>query len=141
MSFNIGTIRANLKTLLQTVTKIAFVYDYLNPDPEGYPAIVFDVTSNKSDFLTDTENLHDITFSVFILVEIPTQGQQAAKDLLDAATNDVITALEKITNMSLSGSVDWVVPTVGPREQFATQNGMAFSQKLDVVVKISTSIL
>lgn len=141
MTYDIATIRSNLKTLLQTVTQIANVYDYLNPNVEGYPAIIFDVSNNRSDMLTDTENLRTVTFTVYILQEIAVQGQQSAIDLLDAATNAVVTALEKITNMSLSGSVDWVMPTVGPREQVSSPNGALFSQRLDIEVKISTSIL
>lgn len=140
-TYDLSTIRANLKTLLQTVTQISFVYDYLNPNIEGYPAIIFDVSNNNSEMLTDTENLRTITFSVYILCEIAVDGQAGARNLLDVATNSVVTALEKITNMSLSGSVDWMMPTVGPREQIATPNGNAFSQRLDIEMKVSTSIL
>jgi hypothetical protein len=141
MTYDIATIRTNIKTLLQTVTQFSFVYDYLNPNIEGYPAIVFDMTNNESEMLTDTENLRTITFTVYLLTEIGVKGQQGAIDILDVATNNAITALEKITNMSLSGSVDWIMPTVGPREQIAGPNGALFSQRLDINAKISTSIL
>lgn len=141
MAYNLSTIRANLKTLLQTVTQVAFVYDYMNPNVEGYPAIIFDITNNESEMLTNTDNLRTITFSVYLLAEIPVNGQSEAKRILDVATKNVVEALEDIDNLTLSASVDWVMPTVGPREQISTPEGMVFSQRLDVQVKVSSSIL
>lgn len=141
MAYNLVTIRANLKTLLQTVTEIAYVYDFNNPNVEGYPAIVFDISNNESEMLTDAENIRTITFSVYILAEITVKGQSAAKTILDTATKKVVEALEDIDNLTLSGAVDWLMPTVGPREQFNSPEGAVFSQRLDVQVKVASSIM
>lgn len=141
MAYNLATIRANLKTLLQTVTQISFVYDFFQPTVEGYPAIIFDITNNESEMLTDAENLRTITFSVYILAEIKTATLTGAKDLLDAATKAVVEALEDIDNLTLTNSVDWIMPTVGPREQSQTPEGAVLSQRLDIQVKVSSSIV
>lgn len=141
MAYALATIRANLKTLLQTVTEISYVYDYNNANPEGYPAIIFDITENQSDMLTDTENIRTITFTAYILCEIGTAGLTTAKGILDTATQQVVTALEKITNMTLSGSVDWVMPTVGARNEFTTPEGSVLSQELKIQAKVASSIL
>jgi hypothetical protein len=135
-----ATIRANLKTLLTAVTKIAFVYDQYETNVSGYPAIIFDISKNESDMLTDAENLRKITFTLYILAEITKAGRNTAKGLLDDATQDVITALELKANQTLSGSVDWMIPTVGPRDEFATADGQVFSQRLDVVMNVASSI-
>lgn len=141
MSYDLGTIRANLKTLLQTVTEIAYVYDYNNPSVEGYPAIIFDITENQSEMLTDTENIRTITFTAYILCETSIKTYAQAKDILDTATKQVITALEKITNMTLSSSVDWIVPTVGGRTEFNTPEGSVLSQELKIQAKVTSSIM
>jgi hypothetical protein len=139
-TYNPATIRANLKTLLQTVTKIANVYDQYETNVAGYPAIIFDISKNESDMLTDAENIRKITFSIYILAEITIAGRDTAKGLLDNATQDVITALEAKANQSLSGSIDWMMPTVGARDEFAVVDGQVFSQKLDVVMYVASSI-
>lgn len=141
MAYDLTTIRANIKTLLQTVTEIAYVYDYNNPNVEGYPAIIFDITNSESEFLTDTENLRTITFTIYILAEIPVKGQNLSKTILDTATKQVVTALEDIDNISLSGAVDWIMPAVGSRTQFTTPEGSVLSQELQIKVKVSSSIL
>lgn len=139
-TYNLATIRANLKTLLQTVTKIANVYDQYETNVAGYPAIIFDISKNESDMLTDAENIRKITFSIYILAEITIAGRDTAKGLLDNATNDVVTALELKANQSLSGAIDWMMPTVGARDEFAVVDGQVFSQKLDVVMYVASSI-
>lgn len=141
MAYNLATIRGNIKTLLQTVTGIANVYDHYEINPSGFPAIIFDISNNESSMLTDTENVRKITFTAYILVEIQVAGRDEAKDLLDTATQAVVVALEKKDNMSLSGAVDWIMPTVGPRDEFAVSTGQVFSQRLDIVVNVSSSIL
>lgn len=141
MSYDLTTIRANLKTLLQTVTEITNVYDYNNSKPAGYPAIIFDITENQSDMLTDTENIRTITFTAYILSEITVAGLDTSKGILDIATKQVVTALEKITNMTLSGSVDWIMPTVGVRQEFSTPEGSVLAQELKIQAKVSSSIL
>lgn len=141
MAYDLSTIRTNLKTLLQTVTEISNVYDYFSADVVGYPAILFDIVNSESEMLTDTENLRTITFDIYILSEIKVEGIANAKRVLDVATKQVVTALEDKDNMSLSGSVDWLMPTEGAREQILLANGQAFSQKLSLQVKASSSIL
>lgn len=141
MSYNLATIRANLKTLLATVTGIANVYDHFETNPSGFPCIIFDISQNESTMLTDAENMRKITFTIYILSEIKVAGRDASKGLLDVATQAVVTALESKSNMSLSGSVDWIMPTVGPRDEYAVPEGQVFSQRLDVVANVSSLIV
>lgn len=140
-TYNLATIRANLKTLLESVTQIAHVYDHFEMNIAGYPAIIFDISKNENSMLTDADNLRKITFTIYILTEINVAGRDTAKDLLDTATNNVVTALESLANMTLSGSCDWIMPAVGNRDEFAVGDGLVFSQKIDLDVNISSSIV
>jgi hypothetical protein len=141
MAYNLQTIRGNLKTLLTAVTGIANVYDTFETNIAGYPAIIFDISNNESEMLTDSENIRKITFTLYVLAEITIAGRDTAKGLLDTVTQNVITALEDKDNMSLSGSVDWIMPTVGARDEFDSTDGVVFSQKLDIVINVASSIL
>lgn len=140
-NYNLATIRANLKTLLTSVSGIANVYDQFEMNVAGYPAIIFDISKNENSMLTDADNLRKITFTIYIITEINVAGRDVAKGLLDTATNNVITALESLANMTLSGACDWVMPAVGNRDEFAVGDGLVFSQRIDLDVNIASSIV
>lgn len=134
---NISTIRSELKSLISnlvTSTQIAVVYDYYEPNVSGYPAVVFDITSNTDSFFTNKENLIKIVFTAYILVEIPNQQLESAKDALDSVTDALIVELRKENNLTLGGYADWVSPAVGARQQVETPSGQAFSQQLDITI-------
>jgi hypothetical protein len=140
---SISTIRSNLKTVISnlvTSTTVSVVYDYFEPNVSGYPAIVFDITNNTDDYLTNKENLLKITFSAYIIVEIFENGVEDATKLLDTVTDALIVELRDEDNLSLSGAVDWISPVVGPRQQVETPRGMAFQQQLDIVLNVADTI-
>ena len=143
MSISISTIRTNLKTVvsnLVTGSTVSVVYDYFEPNVSGFPAIVFDITNNTDDYLTNKENLLKITFSAYIIVEIFQNEVEDATRLLDTVTDALIVELRKEANISLSGAVDWISPVVGPRTQVETPSGMAFQQQLDIVLNVADTI-
>ena len=141
MTFDINNVRAQIKTLLQTVTELAFVYDYANPDIAGYPAAIFDVSNENSEMLDDSNNLRTMTWSIWILQEITVKGEAAAKTLLDVAVKNVINVLEKKSNDTLAGTVDWIMPVVGRRSQVPTPQGAAFMQEIILNAKVASTIL
>ncbi len=134
---NISTIRTQLKSVISnlvTSTQVAVVYDYYEPNVSGYPAVVFDITSNTDAFFTNKENMIKIVFSAYILVEIANDGIKDAKDKLDTVTDALIVELRKQDNLTLGGYADWITPAVGARQQIETPNGNAYSQQLDITV-------
>lgn len=140
-TFDINAVRAQIKTLLQTATELAFVYDYANPDVAGYPCAIFDVSNENSEMLDDSNNIRTMTWSIWILQEITVKGEAAAKTLLDAAVRNVINILEKKSNDTLSNTVDWIMPVVGRRSQVPTPNGAAFMQEVILNAKVASTIL
>jgi len=140
-TFDINAVRAQIKTLLQTATELAFVYDYANPDVAGYPCAIFDVSNENSEMLDDSNNIRTMTWSIWILQEITVKGEAAAKTLLDAAVKNVINILEKKSNDTLSNTVDWIMPVVGRRSQVPTPNGAAFMQEVILNAKVASTIL
>lgn len=140
-TYDPAAIRAQIKTLLQTATKIANVYDYNNPSIDGYPAIVFDITNEDSSMLDDTNNLRVITFTVYIMSEVKVIGLDGATTLLDNATKEIVNIIEKRDNDTLSNTVDWVIPAVGSRTQIQSPEGLLIYQQLDIRVNIASTIL
>lgn len=140
-TYNPASIRAALKTLLQTASGVAAVYDFMNPNIEGYPAVIFDLDNEDASMLDDANNLRVITFKIWIVVEIPVNGQQAAKDSLDAQTQAVINILELKANDTLSGTVDWIIPVVGKRDQVQSPEGNLMYQELNLKCNIASTIL
>lgn len=140
-TFDINNVRAQIKSLLQTVTELAFVYDYSNPDVAGYPAAIFDVSNENSEMLDDSNNLRTMTWTIWILQEISVAGEQQAKTILDAAVKKVINVLEKKSNDTLGNTVDWIMPIVGRRTHVPTPNGGAFMQEVILNAKVASTIL
>lgn len=140
-SFDINAARAQLKTLLQTVPELAYVYDFSNPNVEGFPCVIFDVSSEDSEMLDDAYNLRTIQFTIWILQEITVAGEQDAKDSLDAAVKAVVNILEKKTNDTLGNTVDWIMPVMGRRTHVPTPQGAAFMQEIILRAKVASSIL
>jgi hypothetical protein len=140
---NLTQIRTNLKSVvsnLVTSSTVSVVYDYYEPEVASYPAIVFDISNQSDSFLTNRENLLKITFTAYVIVEIYKNQIENATDLLDTVTDSLIVELRKESNMSLSGTVDWISPTIGPRLQVETPRGQAFQQQLDIVINVADSI-
>lgn len=140
-AYNLQIIRGKIKTLLQTVTEVAYVYDRRNPNIEGYPAIVFDIERNDNEMLTNVENLRTITFRIWIMQEIGTAGADSANQYLDEATQKVVVALEDITNLDLGGNVDWIMPVEGARQEVSSPEGSIIWQVLDLRVRVSSNVL
>lgn len=140
-TFDINNVRAQIKTLLETATELAYVYDYSNPDIEGFPAAIFDVSNENSEMLDDSNNLRTMTWQIWILQEITVKGEQAAKTILDAAVKNVVNILEKKSNDTLAGTVDWIMPVVGRRSQVPTPQGAAFMQEVILNAKVASTIL
>lgn len=140
-TYDIGAIRAALKALITSVSSVENVYDYMNPEIAGYPAVIFDMDSEDAQMLDDANNQRILQFKIWIACEISVLGLTAAKDSLDGVTKDVINALEKLGNQTLSGACDWMIPVIGRRDQTNTPEGNFFYQELMLKVYVTSSIL
>ena len=122
------TLRTKIKSVLDSVTELAFAYDFHRADLEGYPAATFDVASEEGIFLTNKENRRTIAYTIVIYQEVTVAGLDTATNILDAAADAVIAAFE--AKVDLDGLVDWCLPLAGPRGQFQTPNGLVAFQQL-----------
>lgn len=140
-TYNLASIRTAIKTILAGVSGLAFVYDRRNPNIEGYPCAIMDITANANEMLTNVENERKISFTIWLIQEIGVQGADVANDILDEITRQSVEALENISNVSLGGLVDWIMPTEGKREEVSSPEGSAIWQILNVDIRVTTSIV
>ncbi len=140
-TYDPAAIRAQIKTLLQTATSIQYVYDYNNPNIDGYPAIVFDITDETNDMLDDSNNMRIITFTLYVITEIKVKGLDGATTILDNAVKEIINLVEKKTNDTLSNTVDWVTPIIGKRVQTSSPEGNFIYQEMQLRCNIASTIL
>lgn len=138
--YDIGAIRAAIKSLLQSVSSVEVVYDSKQAALAGYPAVVFELDREQGDILDDVNNQRKLTFKLWVVVEAATQGMDAAKDMLDAVTKDVVNALESKSNLTLSGTADWTMPVIGGRDFVQTPEGLTGYQELQLEVHVVSSI-
>jgi hypothetical protein len=140
-TYNPSAIRAQIKALLQTVTELAVVYDYRSAVLSGYPAVIFDMTNEEGTMLDDSNNVRVLTFTIWIICELPVKGEDLAKTILDDATKAVINILEKKSNDTLSGTVDWVMPALGQRSEVQTPSGNTIYQEVRLRCNVASTIL
>lgn len=140
-TYNQTTIRANLKALLQTVTEVAVVYDYRANILSGYPAIIFDMTNEEGTMLDDTSNHRIITYTIWIICELPVKGEELAKTILDNTSNAVLRVLEAKANDTLSGAVDWLMPAMGQRQEVSSAEGNMIYQEIRLRCNIATTVI
>jgi len=128
MSATFATIRAKIKSELEEITDIAFVFDHHRAELDGYPAITFDLSDQENDFLTDAENIRMFSFLIIIYQETTIKNLDEATDLLDNVADQVMDKFEG--NFSLDGSVVWCNPLVGTRQMFETPQGLVVTQQM-----------
>lgn len=139
-SYSIGSVRSAINTILAAITSIQAVYNYPNPEIEGYPAAIFVMEQEDGSMLDTQNNTRILTFKIWVICEIPEKGLTAADALLDSVSTDVINALEKSTNQTLAGACDWMMPVMGTRQQVASPEGNLLYQELNLKVYIASNI-
>lgn len=142
-TYDPAAIRAQLKSLLSTASEVdsANVYDFFNPNINGYPAIVFDISDEQNEMLDEANNMRVLVFTIYVITEIKVAGLDSATTILDNAVKSITDLLEKRSNETLGGTVDWVTPVMGKRTQANSPEGALIYQEMKVKCSLASSIL
>ncbi len=137
----LSTVRQSLRSSLESVLgDRAVVYPYYENNPQQYPCVIFDISSQQGDFLTNIENLHSVTFQAILQVKFGVSlSEEDATNLVDELTDIITAQLE--TDYSLNGSVDYCTPVVGQRELVVIPDGTAKVQYINIIVKYTASVV
>lgn len=105
MSFS--TLRNTIKTKLDTITKLAAVFDEHVANSGGqFPFATFEPSDLENDYLTNKENIRNYGFRIVIHQEMQNIGRSEALRILLAVVDDIIDAFDQ--DYDLGGSVAWV---------------------------------
>lgn len=137
----LSTIRQALKASLEEVLQDkAKVYPYYENNPTSYPCIIFDISSQQGDFLTDAENSHSITFQSILQVKFGTNmTEEEATGKVDELADIITAKLE--SDWTLGNTVDYCTPVVGQRDTVEIPNGIAKVQYINIVVKYTSLVI
>lgn len=137
------TIRDQIKTILDGVTKIQEVKDDPSAKFDGYPAAIIVPSDQESDYETESENMRIYSFDVHLLQDIQEGGLSAALDALYDLADDVFDIFDQdstIRGLSLPArytALD-VEPVSAGWEEWS--DGKLISVNLKIRVKVSVDI-
>lgn len=106
------SLRAAIKAkldILVTANKIKVAYDYLEENPSGFPAAMFEPSGNEGVIYTNADNLRSYNFDILLIQEFETDDRDFAVDNLTALVDEVIQTFEEDTNGtgSFGGACDF----------------------------------
>lgn len=139
------TLKAQLKSKLQSISQIQEVKDYPQEDFGGFPAAVVRTNGNTSEYETNTENDEIYSFTIFLLQNIdgtvfsPVKSRLIIEELCDIV-RDSIDSDEFLSGLSLPS--DRVILGVRPTVSniFETDNGKFVTAEINLSIRVSKTV-
>lgn len=103
-------IKAQLKTILQTSTKAKVVYDYVEPKPSGYPAVIVTPFESTSEFLDTTRNREGYIFKFNVQQERVEIGASEAERIITSLVDEIISIFDSSNNFNIGNTVVFAHP-------------------------------
>lgn len=129
-------IIAQLKTLIQTVTDVQVVYDYLPDQITNYPAIGIKEVNFKSTYLNLGNTRREWTFLIRVFVQIVDGSEQASQKEVRAVAQGIMDKLEHKNNVKLGGVCDFTTLEEGESRIVDTPSRMCI---FDILYHATTS--
>lgn len=139
------TLKAQLKSKLQSISQIQEVKDYPQEDFGGFPAAVVRTNGNTSEYETNAENDEIYSFTIFLLQNIdgtvfsPVKSRLIIEELCDIV-RDSIDSDEFLSGLSLPS--DRVILGVRPTVSniFETDNGKFVTAEINLSIRVSKTV-
>ena len=97
------TIRDNIRTLLDTITRIQVKYSSPTFEFSGFPAAFIVPSGETADYLTTNENIRRYAFKIWVFIEYDqTSKDNAYAELMDCV-DDIINEVDKQENPENAG--------------------------------------
>lgn len=138
------TIKAKIKSMLQSIPQIEHVTDFPNQDFSGFPAVMIRTNGNSSEYETTTENDELYSFSLFTyqIVEgvfTPAKARNILEEMCDII-RDTFDSDEFLNGIVLPSdrTILGVRPTVS--EIGEDDSGKYCIAKIEIAVRVSKSV-
>lgn len=96
-------IRAN-------ITNVNFIYNYVETNPAGYPAISIEAYDGNGEFADTSRNRRSYMFRIICSQERLNVGAQNAENVMRALVDQVIGVFDDRTNLNLNNSCNFAFP-------------------------------
>ncbi len=97
----ITTLKPLIKAKLDTITTLAFVYDYHEEAPDGYPVASFEVARISNDAYDSCNNRIIYEFDIIVQQEVWELSTRAeGRVLLDATIDEIIEEVNQDNTLS-----------------------------------------
>ena len=129
-------IITQLKTLIQSVTDVQVVYDYLPDQISSYPAVGIKEMNFKSTYLNLGNTRREWTFLIRVFVQIVEGSEQASQKEIRAIAQGIMDKLEHKDNVKLGGACDFTTLEEGESRFIDAPSRMCV---FDILYKATTS--
>lgn len=98
-----AVIRAN-------ITNVNYVYNYVETNPGGYPAVSIEAYDGNGEFADTSRNRRSYIFRIICSQERVTVGAEQAEAILRALVDQVIGVFDDRANLNLNNSCNFAFP-------------------------------
>jgi len=138
MSTDFTNLRGVIRTQLESISEIATVYDYHTDNLDGFPAATFEPSRNDAVQYSNTDNLRDYAFDIYIHQEMENVGRDRAIEILCAAVDAVLTSFDE--NYTLNGACDLLLALPSTWGEYTGGNGAVKYAQLTVVARREVNV-
>lgn len=103
--------KAAIVSILQTnITTANVVYNYIEPNPSGYPAIMVEYYDGQGEFADTGRNRRSRVYRITCMQERVKVGPKEAERILASLVDQIIGIFDDRTNLRLSNTCDFAYP-------------------------------
>lgn len=139
---NYSTLIPEVKTLLESITKVKAVYSYPATKYSKYPAVLFYPSFLENAFETTTENRKGYNFKIFVIIGLRQLSPSSAfEDVLPGVVDDVISKFDESWNGGVTANGQRITYQIDSGEWGLdeTQDGLVSYAEMNLIIKTNTT--
>lgn len=112
MATNFKTIRAAIKSVIDTLTTVQETYNYERSTFAGFPVVIIAPSENEADYGSQSNDRLVFVFKLRAYYPIPDEGEQEdSESAIEEVYDELLTTF--LQRNVLGGACDWVTPVPG----------------------------
>lgn len=143
-----GTIKASLKSKVQSCSTVQVVYGYEEVNPSGFPAAIIKAADMQGEFASNAENSRVYAYNVYILFPIgqdfiPPANKnrlEYAEDVISEVIDEIINAID--TDFELDGTPTlYTEATDASWGEYEYSGGVAKAAQITIKVRTDKTVI
>jgi len=135
-----SSIKASIKTKLETITGLENVSSWERGQIEGYPSAVisgFELISNEWSDNDSNQRIFDFKVRIYQEMESEAKGAEEAEDILDALVDDIVDAFNDDRTLSNTVIGAWITGASGWADRELNMRILEFSIKVKTMYDLT----